>query len=47
MVKYRKTILYVLKEKEEKICFLKIGGLLRDLLMKDRHALDCLLGRGF
>ena len=47
MVKYRRTILYVLKEKEEKICFLKIGALLRDLLMKDRHVLDCLLDRGF
>ena len=47
MVKYRRTILYVLKEKEEKICCLKIGALVGDLLMKDRHVLDCLLDRGF
>ena len=45
MVKYRKTILYVLKEKEEKIRFLKIGALLGDLLMKDRRVLDCILDR--
>ena len=47
MVKYRKTILYVLKEKEEKICFLKIGALVGNLLMKDRCVLDCLLDREF
>ena len=47
MVKYRRTISYVLKEKKEKIRFLKIGALLGDLLMKDRHVLDCLLDRGF
>ena len=47
MFKYRRTILYVLKEKEEKMCFLKIEALLKDLLMKDRHVLDCLLDRGF
>ena len=35
-----------LKEKEEKICFLKKRTLLGDLLMKDRHVLDCLLGKG-
>ena len=46
MVKYRRTISYVLKEKKEKIRFLKIGALLGDLLMKDRHVLDCLLGKG-
>ena len=46
MVKYRRTILYVLKEKEEKICFLKIA-LVGDLLMKDRRVLDCLLDREF
>ena len=39
--------LYVLKQKEEKICFLKIGALLGNLLMKDRCVLDCLLDRGF
>ena len=32
-----------MKEREEKIYFLKIGALLEDLLMKDRHVLDCLL----
>ena len=47
MVKYRRTILYVLREKEEKICFLKTGALLGDLIMKDRCVLDCLLDRGF
>ena len=47
MVKYRRTISYVLKEKKEKIRFLKIGALLGDLLRKDRHVLDCLLDRGF
>ena len=47
MVKYRRTILYVLREKEKKICFLKIGALLGDLLMKDRYVLDCLLDKGF
>ena len=47
MVKYRRTILYVLKEKEEKICFLKIGALLGGLLMKDRRVLGYLLDRGF
>ena len=35
-----------LKEKEEKICFLKIA-LVGDLLMKDRRVLDCLLDREF
>ena len=47
MVKYRRTISNVLKEKEEKICIHKIGALLGDLLMKDRCVLDCLLDRGF
>ena len=48
MVKYRRTILYILlREKEKKICFLKLGALLGDLLMKNRHVLDCLLGKGF
>ena len=36
-----------LKEKEEKILFIKIGNLPGDLLIKDRHVLDCLLDRGF
>ena len=36
-----------LKEKEEKIFFIKVGTLPGDLLMKDRHVLDCLLDRGF
>ena len=47
MVKYRRTISYVLKEKEEKICFIQIGALLGDLLMNDRRVLYCLLDRGF
>ena len=47
MVKYQRTILYVLKEKEEKICCLKIGALVGDLLMKDRRVLDCILDREF
>ena len=34
-----------LKEKEEKIFFIKVGTLPGDLLMKDRHVLDCLLDR--
>ena len=36
-----------LKEKEEKIFFIKVGTLPGDLLMKDKHVLDCLLDRGF
>ena len=36
-----------LKEKEKKIFFIKVGTLPGDLLMKDRHVLDCLLDRGF
>ena len=36
-----------LKEKEEKTCLIKVGTPLGDLLMKDRHVLDCLLGKGF
>ena len=47
MVKYRRIISYVLREKEKKIYFLKIGALLGDLLMKDRHVLDCLIDRVF
>ena len=39
-------LLSPLKEKEEKIHFLKIGALLEDLLMKDRHVLECLLDWG-
>ena len=44
-LKYRRTILCVLKEKEEKISFLKIEGLLGDLRMKDRCMIYCLLDR--
>ena len=36
-----------LKEKEEKLCLIKVGTPLGDLLMKDRHVLDCLLDGGF
>ena len=39
--------LYVLKHKEGKICFVKIGALLGGLLMKDRRVLGYLLDRGF
>ena len=46
-LKYRRTILCVLKEKKEKICFLKIEALLVDLRMKDRCVIYCLLGREF
>lgn len=42
-LKYRRTILYVLKEKGEKIYFFKIGALLGDFIMKDRCMIDCLL----
>ena len=38
---------FLLKEKEEKICCLKIGALVRNLLMKDRCVLECLLDREF
>ena len=36
-----------LTEKEEKICFIKVGTLPGYLLMKDSHVLDCLLDRRF
>ena len=41
--KYRRTTLYILKEKGEKIYFLKIGALLGDLVNKKRCMINYLL----